>query len=69
MLKGLPALRTFAAATDRAAQRGDLAPATAQTAAQSLRDQETLLAQTTQDLEEQMIALELLTGTPRESWS
>ena len=68
VLKGLSALRTFAAATERAANRGDLAPATAQTAAQSLRDQETLLAQTTQDLEEQMIALELLTGTPRETW-
>ncbi|MDQ2891687.1 MAG: TolC family protein [Pseudomonadota bacterium] len=68
VLKGLPALRTFAAATARAAKRGDLAPATAQTAAQSLRDQETLLTQTTQDLEEQTIALELLTGTPRETW-
>ena len=68
ILKGLPALRTFAEATARAAKRGDLAPATAQTAAQSLRDQETLLTQTTQDVEEQTIALELLTGTPRETW-
>ena len=67
-LQGLPALRTFAAATARAAKRGDLAPATAQTSAQSLRDQETLRTQTTQDLEEQTIALELLTGTPRETW-
>lgn len=68
VLKGLPRLRTFADATARAATRGDLAPATAQTAAQSLRDQETLLTQTTQDVEEQTIALELLTGTPRETW-
>lgn len=68
VLKGLPALRDFAAATERSASRGDLAPATAQTAAQSLRDQETLLAQSTQDVVEQTIALELLTGTPRETW-
>ncbi len=68
VLKGLKVLRTFAIATARAAKRGDLAPATAQTAAQSLRDQETLLAQTTQDIEEQTIALELLTGTPKETW-
>lgn len=68
VLKGIQALRTFAAATARAAKRGDLAPATAQTAAQSLRDQETLLTQTTQDVEEQTVALELLTGTPRETW-
>ena len=68
VLKGLPVLRTFADATARAAKRGDLAPATAQTAAQSLRDQETLLTQTTQDVEEQTIALELLAGTPKETW-
>ena len=68
VLQALPTLRNFAAATSRAASRGDLAPATAQTAAQSLRDQETLLVQSTQDIEEQTIALELLTGTPRETW-
>lgn len=68
VLKGLPKLENFARATARAAERGDLAPAIAQTSAQSLRDQTTILAQTTQDLEEQMIALELLTGTPRETW-
>ena len=68
VLKGLPVLHTFAEATARAAKRGDLAPATAQTAAQSLRDQQILLTQTTQDLQEQTIALELLTGTPRETW-
>ena len=68
VLKGLPKLEMFAQATARAAARGDLAPAIAQTAAQSLRDQMTIVAQTTQDLEEQMIALELLTGTRRETW-
>ncbi|MGY2733359.1 TolC family protein [Sphingomonas sp. UYP23] len=68
VLKGLPALERFEVATARAGKRGDLPPATAQTAAQSLRDQETLLAQTTQDIEEQTIALELLTGTPKETW-
>ena len=68
VLNGLPKLEIFAKATARAAARGDLAPAIAQTAAQSLRDQTTILAQTTQDLEEQTIALELLTGTRRETW-
>ena len=68
VLKGLPKLENFAMATARAAERGDLAPAIAQTSAQSLRDQTTILDQTTQDVEEQMIALELLTGTRRETW-
>ncbi len=68
VLKGLPKLEVFAAATARAAARGDVAPAIAQTAAQALRDQTTTFAQSTQDLEEQTIALELLTGTRRETW-
>lgn len=65
----LPALQRFADATARAAGRGDLAPATAQTAAQALRDRETLIAQDRQALAEQAIALELLTGAPREWWT
>lgn len=65
----LPALRQFADATVRAAARGDLAPATAQTAAQALRDRETLIAQDRQAISEQTIALELLTGAPREWWT
>ena len=42
--------------------------AAAENAEQALRDREMQLAQAQQDYEEQMIALELLTGTPREAW-
>lgn len=68
VVKTLPKLETFAEATARAAARGDLAPAIAQTAAQSLRDQNTVLVQTAQDVNEQTIALELLTGARHETW-
>ena len=64
----LPALTRFAAASRRAANRGDLAAATAETAEQASRDRELVVTQTSQDLGEQMIALELLTGTPRADW-
>ncbi len=66
--RDLPALEKFAAANRRAANRGDLAPATAETAEQALRDKRMLLAQAAQDIAEQTIALELLTGTPMEDW-
>lgn len=68
VLHDLPALEAVAAASRRAADRGDLAPATAETAEQTLRDKRTLLAQAEQDLSEQTIALELLTGAPMEDW-
>lgn len=67
-LHDLPAVQRFATASRRAADRGDLAPATAETAEQALRDTQTLVAQTDQDIAEQTIALELLTGAPREDW-
>ena len=68
LTRDLPALAAFAAANRRAAARGDLAAATAETAEQALRDKRTLLAQAAQDIAEQTIALELLTGTPMEDW-
>lgn len=68
LLADLPAIERFAAASGRAARRGDLALATAETAAAALRDKELLLAQAEQAIAEQMIALELLTGTLREGW-
>lgn len=68
LLRDLPALEKFADASRRAANRGDLAPATAQSAAQALRDKQALLTQSNQAIAEQTIALELLTGTPREAW-
>ncbi|TPG14313.1 TolC family protein [Sphingomonas oligophenolica] len=67
-LHDLPAVQQFAVASRRAANRGDLAPATAEIAEQALRDNQTLVAQADQDIAEQTIALELLTGAPREDW-
>ncbi|WP_415644227.1 TolC family protein [Sphingomonas antarctica] len=68
VMRDLPALDRFAAASRRAANRGDLALATAEAAEQAVRDKRALLAQAEQDLSEQSIALELLTGTPMEDW-
>ncbi len=69
ILRDLPALERFAAANRRAANRGDLPLVTALTAEQALRDKQALLAQAEKDMAEQMIALELLTGTLRETWT
>jgi len=69
ILRDLPALERFARANRRAADRGDLALATAITAEQALRDKQILLAQAERDMAEQIIALELLTGVPREAWT
>ena len=66
--RGLPKLRAYAEASHRAAERGDLSRETAIAAEQTLRDRLTLIAQSEQAIREQMIALELLTGTPREAW-
>jgi outer membrane protein TolC len=69
ILRDLPALERFAAASRRAATRGDLALTTALTAEQALRDKQSLLALAERDIAEQIIALELLTGTPQEAWT
>ncbi|NIJ37526.1 outer membrane protein TolC [Sphingopyxis panaciterrae] len=66
---GMPAVESFALASRRAAQRGDLAIATAEVAEQSLRDRQLLLLQSAQAIAEQTIALELLVGAPQESWT
>jgi len=66
--QALPALARFAAANAQAAARGDLAAATAAVAGQTLRDRQRTLVGLDQAAAEGMIALELLTGTPRESW-
>ena len=67
-LRALPALQAHAAASRRAAERGDLSSATAEVAEQALRDRRLLLAQLERTLAEQAIALELLSGTTREAW-
>ena len=64
----LPEAQRFADAAARAAARGDLAPATAATAVQSLRDRQTSLAALDQAGAEAHIALELLSGAPSETW-
>jgi len=69
VLATLPAARRFAAASRRAEGRGDISLATAATAEQALRDKELQLAQAERDIAEQTIALELLTGAPREAWT
>jgi outer membrane protein TolC len=69
VVRDLPAALRFAEATSRAAARGDLAPTVAATAEQALRDKQIQLAQADRDIAEQTIALELLTGAPRETWS
>jgi outer membrane protein TolC len=65
----LPAIERYAAATERAAGRGDLSRATADTALQALRDRKLALLQLAQQIAEQTIALELLSGGPSEGWT
>ena len=65
----LPPLERFVAASARAARRGDLARATAETAAQTLRDRHATLLMLDQSAAEATIALELLSGAPSETWS
>lgn len=67
-IKQLPRLQRYAEVTRKAAKRGDLSIEAAQNAEQALRDRELVLAQADQTIAEQSIALELLTGTPREAW-
>ena len=68
VLADLPPAERYAAASARAAARGDLSQAAAETAEQALRDKQTLLARSDQAIREQTVALELLTGSPRQTW-
>lgn len=69
LLAQLPAARRLSEAASRAAGRGDLAPATAATTIQTLRDRELRLSQLDQQIAEQTIALELLSGGPSKGWT
>jgi outer membrane protein, heavy metal efflux system len=62
----LPNIEAIAVASRRAANRGDLARATAEAAEGTLGDKRTALVAAEQAIDEAMIALELLTGVPRE---
>ena len=63
-----PDLEDFAHASRRAADRGDLAEATADAAEQAARDKQLLLEQSDQLVAEQTIALEMLTGALQAMW-
>jgi outer membrane protein TolC len=67
--RDLLSVERFATASRSAALRGDIAASVAEAADQALRDKQLFLAQSEQSISEQMIALELLTGTPREAWT
>ena len=69
LLSQMPALSRYAEATRRAAQRGDLSQATADAAAQAVRDRQFSLAQLDQQITEQSIALELLSGSLSQGWT
>ncbi len=64
----LPALQRYAAATRRAAARGDISSATSEAAEQALRDRELAFLQLDQQIAERTITLELLSGGPAEAW-
>lgn len=66
--RGLPSLASQAELSARASLRGDLSQAAAATAAQQLRDRQFAIAQARLAIEEQTIALEMLSGTPIEGW-
>ncbi|TCM20649.1 outer membrane protein TolC [Novosphingobium sp. PhB165] len=65
----MPAFERHAAASERAMKRGDLALATAETTGQALRDRRLALLQLDQQIAEQTIALELLSGGLSEGWT
>lgn len=64
----MPKAEAFADAAARAAGRRDLPLTTAETARQSVRDQRLALIQLDQQIAEQTIAPELLSGGPSEGW-
>ncbi|WP_200863969.1 TolC family protein [Asticcacaulis sp. AC466] len=68
LLADLPAVQGFSDKTAKAAERGDLSPATAEAAAQALRDKQSQVYQAEQDISELTISLELLTGLPQGRW-
>ncbi|MGN6820812.1 MAG: TolC family protein [Sphingomonas sp.] len=64
----LPEIERLARVSGAAADRGDVSRATAEAAEGTLRDKRVELATADQTIDEAMIALELLTGVPREDW-
>ncbi|WP_246331844.1 TolC family protein [Sphingomonas chungangi] len=69
LIAQMPAIRRVADSSAAAARRGDLSAAAAATAEQAARDRELTLSQLDQQIAEQTIALELLSGEPSEGWT
>jgi outer membrane protein TolC len=69
MLADLPELMRLSEASQAAAARGDVSLAAVLVAQQALRDTQQRLEQNDQDIREQTIALELLTGVPQGAWT
>jgi outer membrane protein TolC len=69
LIAQIPEIRRIADRSAAAARRGDLSPAAAATAEQAGRDREFTLSQLDQQIAEQTIALELLSGGPSEGWT
>ena len=69
LLREIPDLRTFAQRMADAASRGDQSLAAHEAALQTVLDKEMLLGTSEQAIAEQSIALELLTGLPRQRWT
>ena len=64
----LPALESYAAATARAASRGDLAGSVADNAAMSVWSRRLLIEQLRQTRAEQLLGLEIASGTVMSAW-
>lgn len=69
LIAQMPAIRQIAERSAAAARRGDLSPAAAAIAEQAGRDRALSLSQLDQQIAEQTIALELLSGGPSEGWT
>jgi outer membrane protein TolC len=64
----LPELKRLATVTRKAANRCDVSRAAAEAAEGALGDKQVELATAEQTIDEAMVALEVLTGVPREDW-
>ena len=69
LLQEIPDLRAFADRMAAAAGRGDQSLVAHDAALQTVRDKEMLVAKSDQAIAEQSIAIELLTGLPRQRWT
>lgn len=69
LIAQMPAIQRIAERSADAARHGDLSQTAASTAEQAARDRRLTLSQLDQQIAEQTIALELLSGGPSEGWT